>query len=68
MPVLDSSALTAVHYDDARHRLRVTFRETGKTYIYENVPRAMYDALLEAESAGAFFNANIRDCYVFREA
>ncbi|HEY4124473.1 MAG TPA: KTSC domain-containing protein [Rhizomicrobium sp.] len=68
MPVLDSSALTAVHYDDAHARLRATFRETGKTYIYENVPRAVYDALLAAESAGAFFNANIRDSYSFREA
>ena len=44
-----------------------TFRETGKTYVYEDVPREVYDALLAADSAGAYFNAYIRDCYRFRE-
>lgn len=68
MPVLDSAALFAVHYDDKYRRLRATFRETGKTYVYENVPRAVYDALLAAPSAGAFFNASIRECYGYREA
>jgi hypothetical protein len=68
MPLLDSEALVAVHYDERRSRLRATFRETGKTYVYEDVPQAVYAALLEADSAGAYFNTHIRDCYRFREA
>jgi hypothetical protein len=67
MPLLDSDALSAVNYDERRRRLTATFRETGKTYLYEDVPREVYDALLAADSAGAYFNAYIRDCYRFRE-
>jgi hypothetical protein len=67
MPVLDSTVLLAVHYDAGRERLRATFRESGRTYLYENVPAEVYAALLAAPSAGAYFNAHIRDRYPFRE-
>ena len=67
MPHLQSSALLSVSYDEARHALRVTFRENGRTYVYEDVPQELYDALLFADSVGAFFNAHIRDCFAFRE-
>jgi lysyl-tRNA synthetase class 2 len=67
MPVLDSAALIAVHYDDKRRQLRATFRPRARAYVYRDVPREVYDALLAAESRGAFFNAHIRDRYAFRE-
>jgi hypothetical protein len=67
MPVLDSDALIAVHYDGRRRELRATFRPRARTYVYREVPREVYDALLAAESQGAFFNAHIRDAYAFRE-
>jgi len=67
MPVLDSEALIAVHYDDDARELRATFRPRARTYIYREVPREVYDALLSADSRGAFFNAHIRDAYAFRE-
>lgn len=67
MPVLQSAALEAVFYDDTRHTLRATFRDTGRTYIYEGVPQELYDALLFSDSIGAFFNRHIRDRFRFRE-
>jgi hypothetical protein len=67
MPTLQSSALKSVSYDDARHALRATFRESGRTYIYEDVPQELYDALLFADSIGAFFNAHIRDRFRHHE-
>ena len=67
MPFLQSAALKAVFYDEIRHTLRATFRETNKTYVYEGVPQELYDRLLFADSIGAFFNRHIRDRFRFRE-
>ncbi len=66
MPVLQSAALEAVFYDDVRHTLRATFRDTGRTYVYEGVPQELYDALLFADSIGAFFNRHPRSLPVPR--
>jgi lysyl-tRNA synthetase class 2 len=67
MPFLQSAALKSVFYDESRHALRATFRDTGRTYVYEDVPQELYDRLLFAESIGAFFNRHIRDRFRFRE-
>ena len=67
MPVLDSTALAAVSYDETARTLRATFRDNRRTYVYEGVPREEYAALMAAESRGAWFNAHIRDRYRFRE-
>jgi hypothetical protein len=53
---LDSSAIEAVRYDEKRRTLDVQFRE-GDLYRYVDVPEFVYRALLNAESAGAFWNA-----------
>ena len=68
MPYLQSAALKAISYDDANHALRATFRDSGRTYVYEDVPQELYDALLFADSIGAFFNENIRDQFPAQEA
>jgi hypothetical protein len=67
MPYVQSSALEQVSYDEASHTLCATFRETGRTYIYEEVPQDIYDGLLFADSLGAFFNSHIRDHFPYRE-
>lgn len=67
MPVLDSEALLAVHYNPDSRILRATFRDSSRTYEYRGVPREVYEALLAAPSRGAWFNAHIRDHYPFRE-
>jgi hypothetical protein len=67
MTCLQSAALAAVSYDEPRHALSATFRDSGRTYIYEDVPQELFDALLFADSAGAYFNAHIRDHFAFHE-
>jgi KTSC domain len=52
----DSSAIEAVRYDDETRTLDVEFRE-GHSYRYIHVPEFIYRELLNAESAGAFWNA-----------
>ena len=53
---LDSSAIEAVTYDKMDRTLDVEFRE-GHSYRYMHVPEFVYHALLNAESAGAFWNS-----------
>jgi hypothetical protein len=67
MPYVQSAAIRSVTYDEAAHRLRATFRGSGRTYEYEEVPQDVYDALIFADSIGAFFNAHIRDRFPFHE-
>ncbi len=68
MPYVQSSALERVSYDEAAHTLRATFRESGRTYVYADVPQEIYDGLIFAESLGAYFNAHVRDRFAWREA
>jgi hypothetical protein len=67
MAYVQSSALQSVTYDEVAHALRATFRTSGRTYVYEDVPQELYDALLFADSIGAFFNDRIRDRFAFHE-
>ena len=68
MPYLQSAALKSISYDEAQHALIATFRDSGRTYVYEDVPQELYDALLFADSIGAFFNAHIRDNFACHES
>ncbi|MBV9618988.1 MAG: KTSC domain-containing protein [Verrucomicrobia bacterium] len=58
---LDSTAIAAVTYEEQNRTLDVEFRE-GETYRYFNVPEFVYQELLKAESAGAFWNS-VKDQY-----
>ncbi|HEY4075630.1 MAG TPA: KTSC domain-containing protein [Rhizomicrobium sp.] len=67
MPYVQSTALTRISYDQAAHTLYATFRESGRTYVYEEVPQELYDALIFSDSIGAYFNAHVRDHFAFHE-
>ena len=67
MPYVQSSALEQISYDEAAQTLCATFRESGRTYIYQDVPQDIYDSLLFADSLGAYFNSHIRDHFPYRE-
>ena len=67
MPNLDSDAIAAVWYSESRQTLRVTFRETGRIYVYEDVTAQEYADFMAADSKGAWFNAHIRDSHHFRQ-
>jgi hypothetical protein len=60
MPYVQSSALERVSYDERAHTLRATFRESHRTFVYEEVPQEIYDGLIFADSLGHYFNAHIR--------
>lgn len=66
MPTLQSSAMTHARYRAERHELDITFI-SGETYTYLAVPMGVYVDLVEAESAGGYYNDNIRDHYSFRK-
>lgn len=67
MTYVQSSALEQISYDEAAHTLLATFRYSGRTYLYRDVPQEIYDGLIFAESIGAYFNAHIRNHYDFEE-
>ena len=68
MPALNSSNLASAEYREADTKagtpaeITVQFKN-GRVYSYAGCPREVYDGLLAAESAGKYFNANIRDKY-----
>jgi hypothetical protein len=61
MPV-DSSVIAAVGYDDVQRALYVRFNSRA-LYVFHDVPPAMHDAFMRAESKGRYFNAEIRNAY-----
>ena len=61
---LNSSALLGFTYDPERQLLRIRFR-TGDIYLYDMVPAAIVDALMQAPSQGQYFNSSIRGHFTF---
>jgi hypothetical protein len=65
---LRSSLIDRIVFDDEAETLRIRFRHSGE-YLYRGVPRAIYDALCKAASAGSFFNEQVKgrfDCRPLR--
>lgn len=61
-----SSTISAVGYDEATKVLGVKFRN-GSEYHYLGVPKALFEALMSASSAGNYLNKYIKDTgYQFR--
>lgn len=56
---LQSSLIDRIVFDDDTERLAVTFRNSRR-YIYDGVPRAIYEAFRRAASAGEFFNEQVK--------
>ena len=67
MTYVQSSAIEQVSYDSNAQTLIATFRDSGRTYVYDDVPEEVYDSLLFSDSLGAYFNAHIRDHFPYRE-
>ncbi len=59
---LSSSSIERIAYDEEARALSIWFKETGR-YIYSDVPRAIFDGLKKAPSAGRFFNECIKRRY-----
>jgi hypothetical protein len=59
---LSSSAIARIAYDDDASTLSIWFRKSG-LYVYFGVPRAVYDMLKKAPSAGTYFCECIKGRY-----
>ena len=57
--VTRSSMISEVYYDTEKKLLTLIFGKGGQ-YNYEEVPEEVYKALLNAESIGKYFLANIK--------
>ena len=63
-----SSSLRSVGYDESAKILEIEF-QNGRVYRYYDVPRDVYEELMNAESLGSYFVENIRDNFRYsREA
>ena len=61
---LNSSAILRAGYNMSDRTLSITFVR-NRTYTYYGVPPSVYLALVNAPSAGRYFNFNIRNRYSF---
>lgn len=61
-----SSIIKNVAYAPDTFELAVAL-SNNRTYIYENVPPNVVTEFSNAQSAGKFFNQNIRDQYEYSE-
>ena len=57
-----SSAITAVGYDAATARMKITFKQ-GRTYDFCRVPSHVHQGLMAAGSKGSYFDRFIKDRY-----
>lgn len=63
---MPSAVIRSYEYDASRCELRVTF-QSGKRYVYQEVPAETYAAMRNSFSKGTFFNAHIRDRFSFTQ-
>lgn len=66
MPAVESSAISAIEYDEESRELSVTMVDGGNTYVYPDVPKSVYEAFLNAGSKGVFFNREFEPQYGLR--
>jgi hypothetical protein len=66
MERINSSAIARAGHDFGTKTLRLEYTN-GKRYDYFDVPRHIYEELLDAESAGEFVNRVIKPNYDYSE-
>jgi alkylated DNA repair dioxygenase AlkB len=64
---MPSTVIRNFSYDDSTRELRIVF-QSGRPYLYQDVPRQIYESMQRAFSKGEFFNAHIRDHFKFVRA
>jgi hypothetical protein len=62
---MPSSVIRSFSYDASRQELLIHF-QSGRRYVYQDVPAATYLAMKEAFAKGEFFNSEIRGRYRYR--
>jgi hypothetical protein len=54
--------ISEFEYDNEKKLLTITFAKGGQ-YQYSDVPKDVYEALLNAESVGKYFLSHMKDKY-----
>lgn len=60
--ITSSASIEHIDYDDATDTLEIKFA-SGGTYRYDDCPKDHHHGLKNADSAGKYFHANIRNKY-----
>lgn len=64
---MNSVASTSISEIGYRRRTMQVKFNSGRTYEFRKVPRAVYDNFALSNSKGEFFNSNIRGAYLEKE-
>ena len=59
-----SSNIEAICYDEGNQELHVQFL-SGDYYVYHDVPREIFEDLMEAPSKGSYLNREIKGVYQY---
>lgn len=60
--IYNSSLINKIGYDESTQELQITFNN-GKRVDYTNVPKNVYNELMNSSSVGKYYNANIKRKY-----
>jgi hypothetical protein len=63
---MPSSVIRSWDYEEVSRQLTLVF-QSGRRYIYREVPQETWDGLRRAFAKGDYFNAHIRGCFPFEE-
>ena len=61
---MPSTVIRSFAYRPMPRQLEITF-QSGRRYVYDEVPPEIYHAMKSAFSKGEFFNEHIRDRFTF---
>ena len=62
---MPSTVIRSFRYNARSRELRILF-QSGKEYVYADVPAELYAEMQDASSKGEFFNQYIRGKFAFR--
>lgn len=63
-----STEFSQIGYDPSTGTLAVTFRDSGTTYTYSDVPSSVWSGMKGASSVGKYYNANVKGKYKSEKA
>lgn len=63
---VSSSNINSIGYEAETQTLEIEFMR-GSVYQYSDVPVEEYEAIMNADSKGKYFNANIKNHYHFNK-
>ena len=67
MPCPESTMIKSIEYWPKAKELFVEFRKTGKVYSYQDVPAALFNEFMGADSKGKYFNQFIKTKYQYAD-